>query len=138
MEVAAGADHVFYDGDCGFCHGSVRFLAAHDGAGAFRFAPLGGATFQALVSPEARAGLPDSLVLRTADGRVLVASDAMLHCLRRLGGGYRVLAVLLGVIPHALRDAAYTAFARNRKRWFASPQGACPVPSGSLRARFDP
>jgi len=134
----AAADHVFYDGDCGFCHGSVRFLAARDGKGAFRFAPLGGPTFQALVPPEARGGLPDSLVLRTADGRVLVQGDAMLHGLRRLGGGFALLAAFLGVVPRALREAAYAAFARNRKRWFASPEAACPVPSGALRARFDP
>jgi predicted DCC family thiol-disulfide oxidoreductase YuxK len=131
-------DHVFYDGDCGFCHGSVRFLAAHDRHGAFRFAPLGGPTFLALVPDSARAGLPDSFVIRTADGRVLVQSDASLHCLRRLGGGFRALAALVSLLPRAWRDAAYAAFARNRQRWFARPDEACPVPSGSLRARFDP
>jgi predicted DCC family thiol-disulfide oxidoreductase YuxK len=135
---AAPVDHVFYDGDCGFCHGSVRFLAAHDRAGSFRYAPLGGATFLALVPAEARASLPDSLVLRTADGRVLVQGEATLHCLRRLGGGFRLLAALLGVVPRALRDAAYAALARNRKRWLARPSDACPVPNGTLRARFDP
>ena len=135
---AASADHVFYDGDCGFCHGSVRFLAARDGRGAFRYAPLGGSTFQALVPAPERAGLPDSLVIRTADGRVLVESGALLHCLRRLGGGWRALATLLGALPRALRDAAYRAFARNRARWFARPTEACPIPSGTLRARLDP
>jgi len=131
-------DHVFYDGDCGFCHGSVRFLAAHDRSGAFRFAPLGGPTFLALVPEAKRAGLPDSLVIRTADGRVLVQSDGALHCLRRLGGGFRALAALAALVPRGLREAAYAAFARNRQRWFARPKEACPVPSGALRARFDP
>ncbi len=131
-------DHVFYDGDCGFCHGSVRFLAAHDRHGAFRFAPLGGPTFQGLVPDAARMGLPDSLVLHTADGRVLVESAAALHCLRQLGGGFRALAALVGLLPRAWRDAAYAAFARNRQRWFARPKEACPVPPGALRARFDP
>ncbi len=131
-------DHVFYDGDCGFCHKSVRFLAAHDGKGSFRYAPLGGTTFLALVPVHERAGLPDSLVIHTPDGRILVQSDAMLHCLRRLGGGFRGLAAVLSVLPRPLRDAAYAAFARNRQRWFARPSEACPVPSGALRARFDP
>jgi predicted DCC family thiol-disulfide oxidoreductase YuxK len=132
------SDHVFYDGDCGFCHESVRFLAAHDRAGAFRFAPLGGPTFLALVPEAARADLPDSLVVRSAEGRVLVLSEGTLHCLRRLGGGWRGLAALLGLVPRAWRDAAYAAFARNRRRWFGRPREACPVPSGALRARFDP
>jgi len=131
-------DHVFYDGDCGFCHGSVRFLAARDRAGAFRFAPLLGPTFLYLVPEPMRAKLPDSLVVCTADGRLLVESDAALHCLRRLGGGYRALAALLAWLPRSLRDTGYAAFARSRKRWLARPADACPVPPGSLRARFDP
>lgn len=134
---ATAVDHVFYDGDCGFCHGSVRFLAAHDRAGALRYAPLGGPTFLALVPASERAGLPESLVVRTAEGRLLVQSEATLHCLRRLGGGWRALAALLGAVPRPLRDPAYAAFARSRRR-FAPPQDACPVPSGALRARFDP
>jgi predicted DCC family thiol-disulfide oxidoreductase YuxK len=131
-------DHVFYDGDCGFCHGSVRFLAARDRAGALRFAPLFGVTFERLVPPAARVGLPDSLVIRTEDGRVLVQSEGMLHCLRRLGGGWGLLAGVLAWLPRSLRDAAYGAFARRRGRWFARPAEACPVPPGELRARFDP
>jgi predicted DCC family thiol-disulfide oxidoreductase YuxK len=131
-------DHVFYDGDCGFCHGGVRFLAARDRSHAFRFAPLFGPTFERLVPEAARAGLPDSFVVRTGDGRVLVRSEAALHCLRRLGAGWRALAGLAALLPRRLREAAYAGFARNRRRWFARPEEACPVPPGSLRARFDP
>jgi predicted DCC family thiol-disulfide oxidoreductase YuxK len=135
---AAPVDHVFYDGDCGFCHGSVRFLAARDRSGALRYAPLGGPSFLALVPEGERAGLPDSLVVRTAHGRLLVRSDAALHCLHRLGGGWRALATVLGAVPRGLRDAGYDAFARSRRRWFARPADACPIPSGALRARLDP
>jgi predicted DCC family thiol-disulfide oxidoreductase YuxK len=131
-------DHVFYDGECGFCHGSVRFLASRDAAGAFRFAPLFGPTFERLVPEGARGGLPDSLVVRTDDGRLLVRSEAALHALRRLGGGWRVLAALLALLPRRLLDAAYVAFARRRRRWFPRPPDVCPIPSGELRARLDP
>ena len=132
-------DHVFYDGECGFCQGSVRFLAGRDRRGAFRFAPLFGPTFERLVPEGARAGLPDSLVLTTEDGRLLLRSDAVLHTLRRLGGAWRVLAALLALLPRRLRDTAYDAFAKRRKRWFPSaPAAACPIPSPELRARLDP
>jgi len=133
-----GVDHVFYDGECGFCHWSVRFLAARDGAGRFRYAPLGGPTFLALVPEEKRDSLPDSLVIHTAGGRVLVESPALLHCLGRLGGGFAFLAWLLGLLPRAPRDAAYAAFARRRRRLFAPPADACPIPNLELRARLDP
>ena len=131
-------DHVFYDGECGFCHWSVRFLAARDGDGCFRYAPLGGPTFLALVPEEQRASLPDSLVIHTAGGAVLIESPALLHCLRRLGGGFAFLASLLALLPRSLRDAAYAAFARRRRRLFGRPDDACPIPSGALRARIDP
>lgn len=131
-------DHVFYDGECGFCHWSVRFLAERDGEGAFRFAPLGGPTFESLVPDAERAPLPDSLVIRCANGRVLVRSDAALHCLRRLGGAWRALAVLLAFLPRALRDAAYDAFARRRLALFGRANAACPLPSPALRKRLDP
>jgi len=83
---------LFYDGQCGLCHNAVRFLLAEDRApgGAFRFAPLGGETFQATVSRPA--DLPDSLALVTDDGRVLTRSRAVLHLGRRLGGLWRVIA----------------------------------------------
>jgi predicted DCC family thiol-disulfide oxidoreductase YuxK len=133
-----GVDHVFYDGECGFCHWTVRFLAARDDEGCFRYAPLGGPTFLARVPEERRDSLPDSLVIRTAGGAVLVESPALLHCLRRLGGGFALLASLLGLLPRALLDAAYAAFARRRHRLFAQPADACPIPNLELRARLDP
>jgi predicted DCC family thiol-disulfide oxidoreductase YuxK len=142
--VEAGApapetDLVFYDGDCGFCHETVRFLIGADVSGArFRFAPLGGETFRARIPAEARAELPDSLVVLGADGRLRLRGDAALHLLRRLGGGYRVVARLLALLPRPLRDAAYDAFARIRHRLFGRPERACPVLAPALRARFDP
>jgi predicted DCC family thiol-disulfide oxidoreductase YuxK len=138
-ESAPGPELLFYDGACGLCHRSVRFVAAADRSGLFRFAPLAGETFRAAVGPERRAGLPDSIVVRRADdGALLVRSDAVLHVLHRLGGGWRALAALLRLAPRPLRDAAYDFVARRRARWFAPPADACPVVPPHLRARFAP
>ena len=104
---------LFYDGHCALCHRSVKFVLKHDRSGKlFRFAPLQGPTFEARVPAERRAGLPDSVVVLTNDGALLVRSDAFLHVLRQLGGGWRVLAAVIGVIPRALHDAAYDFIAR--------------------------
>ncbi len=132
-------DLLFYDGGCGLCHRAVRFVvwADHEGR-AFRFAPLGGDTFQALVSAREREGLPDSLVVRTPGGALLTRSTGALHALRRLGGGWRALAVLLGIVPRPIRDAAYDLIARVRLRLFAKPADACPFVPPPLRARFLP
>jgi predicted DCC family thiol-disulfide oxidoreductase YuxK len=127
---------LFYDGACGLCHGTVRFLLSEDPSpgGAFRFGPLGGANFQAAMPTAAE--LPDSLVLRTDDGRILTRSRAVLHLGQRLGGLWRVLAGLLGRLPHSLLDRSYDAVARLRHRVFARPQVACPVVPRELRARL--
>jgi predicted DCC family thiol-disulfide oxidoreductase YuxK len=134
----APAEILFYDGGCGLCHRAVRFVIAADRRGdRFRFAPLGGVTFRATVTPEAAAALPDSLVLRRSDGALLTRSAAVVHLLRRLGGPWLLLGALLGLLPVGLRDRAYDAVARRRQRWFASPDTTCPVQPPRLRARFD-
>src|SRR5690349_18675216 len=102
--VAAGREIVFYDGHCGMCHGLVRFVIARDRARTFVFAPLQGETFAATVSESERATLPDSMVVRTADGRLLVRSSGVLHVLDALGGGWRVLAALLRPVPRRILD----------------------------------
>jgi len=132
------ADRLFYDGGCGLCHRAVRFVAARDRAGAIRFAPLGGGTFLRTLPQEVRAGLPDSLVVRTAAGRILVRAGALSHLLRRLGGGWALLGWMAERLPQVLSDGLYDAVARNRGRWFRPPEAACPVLSPDQRGRFDP
>lgn len=132
-------DLLFYDGGCGLCHRLVSFVIARDREGTrFRYAPLGGPTFLATLAAGQREGLPDSVVVRTADGRTLVRSDAAIHIGERLGGGWRVLARAVSVFPRWLLDPCYDAVARVRGRLFAKPGGACPLLPPELRQRFLP
>src|SRR5438067_1150934 len=90
---ATGTDTLFYDGHCGLCHRAVRFVLAEDRTGtAFRFAPLDGDAFRAALPAADRAQLPDSIVVRTAEGAVLTRSAAVRHILQRLGGLWRLFA----------------------------------------------
>lgn len=129
---------LFYDGGCGLCHGAVRLLLRLDRRARLRFAPLGGATFAALVPPEARAALPDSLVLAPGDGRLLLRSAAVRAALRETGRPGRVAAAAARLVPPAVADRLYDAVAGARKRVFAAPTGTCPVPPGPWRGRFLP
>jgi len=136
---APAAEYLFYDGHCGLCHRAVKFVLRHDREGrAFRFAPLQGSTFVARVPAERRAGLPDSVVVLTRDGELLVRSGSFLHILRRLGGGWGVLASVLSVVPGRLLDLAYDFVARIRYRVFGKREDLCPIVPAELRARFDP
>jgi predicted DCC family thiol-disulfide oxidoreductase YuxK len=130
---------LFYDGHCGLCHRAVKFVLKHDHSGnAFRFAPLQGATFEARIPADRRADLPDSIVVLTRDGALLVRSNAFVHILRRLGGGWSALGRVLGVIPRPVRDVVYDFIARIRYRVFGARDELCPVVSADLRRRFDP
>lgn len=141
-EVAPGQptpEMLFYDGHCGLCHGAVKFVVKRDRAGrAFRFAPLQGPTFEARVPAERRAALPDSIVVLTNEGVLVARSDAVLHILGRLGGGWKILAGAGRVIPRVLRDAAYDFIARVRYGIFGTRDDFCPILPPDLRARFDP
>jgi predicted DCC family thiol-disulfide oxidoreductase YuxK len=130
------AEILFYDGHCGMCHGFVRFLLARDRAHAFVFAPLQGETFAATVPEGERTRLPDSMIVRTGDGRLLVRSAAALYVLDTLGGGWRVLAWLLRPVPRALLDPAYAAVAAIRHRLAPPPPSTCPLVPPDERARF--
>jgi predicted DCC family thiol-disulfide oxidoreductase YuxK len=85
-----------------------------------------------------RRTLPDSLVLRTADGRLLVRSAAVLECLRRAGGFARGLAAIAGLVRPELADRLYDFVARRRRRWFAAPPSACPTVRNVRRSRLLP
>ena len=132
-------ERVFYDGSCGLCHRGVRFVVARDREGrAFRFAPLGGATFLREVDPSVVPGLPDSFIVVTRDGRLLARSEAVLHVGAQLGGVWRVLAAAVRLVPRPIRDFLYDRIAAVRKRLFRAPAEACPVMPAELRRRFDP
>ncbi|MGA9885453.1 MAG: DCC1-like thiol-disulfide oxidoreductase family protein [Candidatus Acidiferrales bacterium] len=130
---------LFYDGHCALCHGAVKFVLKHDRNGtAFCFAPLQGGTFIARVPPNLRTTLPDSIVVLTNEGDLLLQSDAFLHILTRLGGGWRILASMLRVVPRFVRDAVYNFVAQIRYRVFGVRSDLCPLVSPELRSRFYP
>ncbi|MFP4601181.1 MAG: DCC1-like thiol-disulfide oxidoreductase family protein [Persicimonas sp.] len=140
---AGVTEHVFYDGGCGLCHRAVRFVLAEDTAEppAFRFAPLGGETFErALVESDSAVefgDLPDSIIVATADGEILVKSEAILYIGRRLGGLWRAFSTIASLVPRAVRDFVYDGIARIRHRLFAQPKDVCPLLPPELRERFE-
>lgn len=130
---------LLYDGLCGFCNASVQFVLSRDPRGTIRFAAL-----QSDYAAAVRARHPglegiDSVVLvePAADGsgeRVRVRSDAALRVASYLGGPWRLLAVFR-VVPPALRDLLYDAFARVRYRLFGK-YDSCMIPPKEVRDRF--
>jgi predicted DCC family thiol-disulfide oxidoreductase YuxK len=112
-------------------------LLARDPDGThFAFAPLQGYFFATAIPEAQRAGLPDSVVVKDADGRLLVRSAAMIYLLRRLGRGYRFMAAAMEVLPSGLLDRCYDSVAKLRRKLFAKPPDVCPAIPTHWRARF--
>jgi len=129
---------LLYDGACGFCSETVRFVLHHDRRGTLRFAPLQGRWAAQLIARHPDLADIDSLlwVETRADGaeRVLARSAAALRVARYLGGPWR-LALVAWLSPRVARDWAYDLVARHRHQLF-SPAETCFVPPREVRARF--
>ena len=138
-EAGRDARIVLYDGVCGFCHGSVRWLIDRDPAQRLRFAPLQGETAAGLRArhPEISREL-DTIVfveIGPRGERVWLRSAAVFRALRELRVPWRWFGLLRWVLPGAVWDVAYRAFASRRYRWFGRLE-TCPIPSPAVRARF--
>ncbi len=126
---------VLFDGLCNLCDGAVRFMLDRDRARRLCFASLqSDAARDALARfGRVRESTPETIIVIDGD-RLFERSDAALRIATLLGPPWS-FARSLGAIPRSLRDAAYTAIARNRYRIFGT-RGACRIPSAAERARF--
>jgi len=98
-------------------------LARDPGGEKLDFAPLQGSFFATVVSDSQRAGLPDSIVVKSDVGQRLVKSAAVLHLLRRLGGIYRLLAEVSGLFPRRLLDCCMTVSLESGENCFLNRLG---------------
>lgn len=157
-----GSSHpiLFFDGVCGLCNRFVDLMLRADRQDRFRYAPLQGETARRMLGVDdeagdqgdgagpldsSEAGAPRSGYPRTDDPQSFVflennrrfeQSNAVLHALGRLGGPWRLTA-LLYVFPRPLRDLIYRFVARNRYRWFGKSD-ECRLPTPEERDRFLP
>ena len=113
---------LFFDGVCNLCSHLVDFLLARDKAERLHYAPLQGETFKAVARENPELLGLDTLVVahRREDGtrELLIRSRAALFALGQLGGGWKVLARTLQIVPRPLADLCYRFVAAVRYRVF--------------------
>lgn len=126
---------VLYDGECGLCQRSVRFLLARDRRQLW-YAPLQGETAAALRTrhPEIPQTL-ESVVLVDA-GRVHLRSKAFFHVARYLTRPWR-WAYYLRWLPAVVLDLGYRFIARIRYRVWGK-YDSCQRPTADERAQLLP
>ncbi len=130
---------LLYDGECGVCDRTVRFILKRDRKRSLRFAALSGEFARDALARHPELAGVDSLVwlepaAEGASGLALVRSEALLAVTGYLGGGWR-FAQWARLLPRSLRDAAYDAFAR-RRHAMSGRDMACTPPPQSERHRF--
>jgi predicted DCC family thiol-disulfide oxidoreductase YuxK len=135
---AAQADRplVLYDGTCGLCARSVRWLLRHERDHALVFAPLQGETTAALRATHPT--IPETIdtVILVANGKVHLRSKAFLYLAVHLRAPWR-WAYAFRWFPGFLLDLGYRMIAALRYRIWGRVD-ACEVPAPAQRARFLP
>ncbi len=140
---AATAPILFFDGECGFCDAAIRFAMSRDVHGRLYAATLTGETARRALEPFASqlVGIDSTVLYLPASASraasVHLHSDAALSVLRLLGGVWSVLGVAAGLVPRAIRDSAYKAFAKRRFQFFGRVE-ACQLWPPEWRARILP
>ena len=130
---------LLYDGTCGLCHATVRFILRHDKNRSLRFASLTGNFGRSIVEKQPELEGVDSVVWLepAANNRaacVLVRSTAALRVARYLGGPWRLFLVF-ALVPRTIRDRLYDLLARHR-HLLAGPKDDCFALSPETRGRF--
>ena len=123
---------VFYDGLCGLCNGSVRFILPRDKAAHYRFAALQSSY---AIQTLGRQALPDSIVLLTSDGKLLLKSEAIIAIASKLSMPWRLFGLAFRCVPLQMRDTLYDFVARHRSRFFGRYE-VCPLPRPEWKGRF--
>jgi predicted DCC family thiol-disulfide oxidoreductase YuxK len=125
---------ILYDGTCGLCHRSVRWILRHERDHEIQFAPLQGETVKEL--RERHPEIPEdiSTVVLVQDDRVRVRSKAFLYTARHLRAPWR-WAYAVRWLPGFLLDLGYRFIAAIRYRVWGRAE-LCDVPSPEHRARF--
>lgn len=132
-------DLVLYDGECGLCQRSNRFILRRDRRDRFRFASLQGPLASAVLGRHGRSAAKLDTVFVIADyegpnERLLCKASAVLHVLRTLGGPWAAAGVA-GLLPAHWLDHAYDFVAARRQRWFRD-SSKCPRLTADERAKF--
>jgi predicted DCC family thiol-disulfide oxidoreductase YuxK len=131
---------ILYDGACGLCNRLNQFVLRRDSDAIFRFASLQSALAARILSrhnadPQDLDTVYVVLNHELPDERLLPRSDVVIFVLKRLGGLWKVLGIVLRLLPRPLRDAGYRLVARNRYRIFGRSEN-CMLPSPENRHRF--
>ena len=126
-----------FDGTCGLCDRSVKWILRHERDHELRFAPLQGETAAALRAKHPRIPVELSTMVLVENGVVRLRSKGVLYSAKHLRAPWR-WAYALRWMPAFLLDLGYRFIAAIRYRVWGTIDPACQMPTAETRARFLP
>lgn len=123
---------LFFDGVCHLCNWVVDFSLPHFSPHEIYFAPLQGSTAQKTLSTQ---DLGLNYVIYLRDGQLLKKSQAVVYLLKDMSGVYKVLGIMLHLIPDSVSDFFYDVIAKYRYRLFGKDE-VCRLPRPEERPFF--
>ena len=127
---------IYFDGTCALCHGTVRFMLAEEARGELVFSALQDRKLEAAIGEGSVENLGDTVVVRTADERILIEAEGIIYLLCHLGGLWRLLSWLMRAMPKPVRRTCYHFIGNRRYRIFGKKDDFCPIIPSHLRERF--
>jgi predicted DCC family thiol-disulfide oxidoreductase YuxK len=132
MTIWPDDDVILYDGVCVFCSRWIRFIAARDREGRFRFTAIQSAYGTRLAQafgidpddPDTNAVIHGGVAYLKSDGALTVLSSLPRWRWTRI----------FFAVPKRLRNAVYNLVAKNRYRIFGK-YDSCFVPDADMRER---
>ena len=125
---------VLFDGVCNLCSRTIQFIIRKDSKSIFRFASLQSESAQLLLGQLNRLPPGFDTLVYIRDDRYYLKSTAVLKILQKLGGGWRLLYLLI-IIPRFIRDLVYNFIAKHRYKCFGKNE-TCMVPMPEYKERF--
>ena len=127
---------VLYDGTCGLCHKSVKFILRHEADHDLVFAPLQGTTGAPLRTKHPETAENIDTVVLVENGRARLRSKAFMYLSHHLRSPWR-WGYAFRWFPALLSDLGYRFIAAIRYRIWGRAD-ACELPSPEHRVRFLP
>jgi predicted DCC family thiol-disulfide oxidoreductase YuxK len=125
---------VFIDGVCVLCNHFADFVLAKNVTKRLFLASLQGSVADLVLDPKHTAAPPQSVVLFD-NGKVLLRSAAVLRIFYHLGGKYRLLSLLLSLVPLPMSDLLYKVVAKYRYQFFGKRE-SCRLPTAEEKDVF--
>ncbi|HRD39219.1 MAG TPA: DCC1-like thiol-disulfide oxidoreductase family protein [Bacteroidia bacterium] len=124
-------DVVLFDGVCGLCNRSVKFLIRKERKPELLFSPLQSVYGKSLLE---KYGINAGSIVYIHNNKAYTKSGAALRLCLRLKGLWPLMIVFM-IVPYFIRDFVYDYIAKNRITWFGSTE-YCEVMTSETRGRF--